>query len=345
MVVPALAEAVERVIASGQHAGGTARRTFERDLAAFCEQPHAICVQSGSAALHLALLTLGIPRGSRVIAPSYACAALLNAIDAVGGEVLLADIDRDCLSVTSETARAACARVDCAPEEVAAAIVPHMIGLPAPIDRWDLPVPVVEDAAMALGTRIAGKPVGEFGEIAVLSFYATKMLSTGQGGAVVMTGDGFADDARDRIQYDGRDEWRPSWNYPLPDLAAALGPPQLALLPAWIERRAAIAARYQSAAEAAGCARPPAPEGACHYRYLLECTDRAGRERVESHFGDLGIETKPAVFRPLHRYLELADGDFPVTTETWERTLSVPLYPSLTEEEVDQVIAGISSCP
>ena len=180
-LLPAMAEASARVLESGQHAGGAERLVFETELAKFCGQPHAIAVQSGSAALHLALMTLGVPRGSRVLAPSYACAALLNSIDAVGATVLLADIDRGCLSITPETARAACAREAVDEDEVAAAIVPHMIGLPAPVDRWDLAIPVVEDAAMALGTRINGRPVGEYGEIAVLSFYATKMLSTGQG--------------------------------------------------------------------------------------------------------------------------------------------------------------------
>ena len=336
-------DAVAAVLRSGQHAGGAVRRTFEAELAAYCQQPHAIAVQSGSAALHLALLTLGVPRGAPVLTPSYACAALLNAIDAVGGVPLLADIDRECLSITSATAEAACAREGIEPEGVAAAIIPHMLGLPAPIDQWELPIPIVEDAAMALGVEVNGSPVGEYGEIAVVSFYATKMMSTGQGGAVVMTGDGFAEDARDRIQYDGRDEWRPSWNYPLPDLACAIGRPQLAALPGWIDTRRTIAGRYQEIAEQIGVARPPAPTGACHYRFLIELDDEEDRYRAAEQLAEAGIDAKPPVFRPLHRYLDRDDADFPVTTEIWQRGLSLPLYPSLSDEEIATVERGLAA--
>lgn len=340
-VIPELGPAVLRVIASGQHAGGAERAAFEGELAARCGVRHAIAVQSGSAALHLALLVLGVPRGARVIAPSYACAALLNAIDAVGARPLLADIDPSSLAVTAETARAACAREGVPVDEPAAAIVVHSLGYPAPLDRFDLPVPVVEDAAMGLGAMVAGRPAGARGRVAITSSYATKMISTGQGGALLTSDDALAAEARDRIRYDGREAWRPSWNYPLPDLAAAMGRPQLAALPVWVERRRAIAARYQAAAERAGLAGPPAPAGANGYRFLLRFADRIERESAREAFAERGIEAKPPVHRPLHRELALPDREFPATGEVWETGLSVPLYPSLEESEIEQVVAAI----
>jgi len=340
-VIPELGPAVLRVIASGQHAGGAEREAFESELAAACGVRHAIAVQSGSAALHIALLSLGVPRGARVLAPSYSCAALLNAIDAVGALPLVADVEPASLALSAATARAALRREGIPATEVAAAIVAHALGLPAPIERWDLPIRVVEDAAMGLGATCAGRPAGARGAVAIASFYATKMISTGQGGALLTSDDAVAADARDRIRYDGREAWRPTWNYPLPDLAAAMGRPQLAALPAWVERRRAIAGRYQAAAERSGRAGAPLPPGANGYRFLLRFADRVERDAARAAFAARGIEAKPPVHRPLHRYLGLSDRDFPVTTEVWETGLSVPLYPSLEEAEIERVEAAI----
>lgn len=341
MVLASMERAAARVIASGQHAGGAERAAFEEELASFCGVSHAVAVQSGSAALHLALLVLGVPRGSSVIAPSYACGALLHAIDAVGGSALLADIDPVRLTVTRGTARDACARATIREEQVSAVIVPHMLGIPAPLEGWDFPSPVIEDAAMGIGTEIGGRPAGSIGTVGIVSFYATKMLSTGQGGALLTSDAALADAARDRIRSDGREQWRPSWNYPLSDLAAAIGRPQLAALPEWLERRRAIAGRYRAAAEIAECAGAELPEGANHYRFLLRFPDRAARDAAEVTFRSRGITAKPPVFRPLHRYLGLPDHEFPVTTEVWETGLSVPIYPSLSEAEVDRVAEAI----
>ena len=340
-VIPELGPAVLRVVASGQHAGGAERAAFEGELARLCGVRHAVAVQSGSAALHLALLVLGVPRGARVLAPSYACAALLNAIDAVGGVPLLADVEPASLAITAETARAALAREGLAAAGASCAIVAHALGRPAPLERWDLGVRVVEDAAMALGATCAGRPAGARGTVAIASTYATKMISTGQGGALLTSDDALAADARDRIQYDGREAWRASWNYPLSDLAAALGRPQLAALPGWVERRRAIAARYQRAAERSGRAGPPDPPGSNAYRFLLRFADPSERDAARRAFAARGIEAKNPVHRPLHRYLRLFDRDFPVTTEAWETGLSVPLYPSLEDAEVERIIAAI----
>ncbi len=334
-------EAFEGIYFGGQHAGGQERRNFEQELAQFFGTKDAIAVQSGSAALHLALLSLEIPPGGRVLTTSYACASVLNAIDAVGASPLFADIQLPTLSIDSETARAACARESISPEEVSAAIVPHMFGRPAAVDRWDLPIPLIEDAAMAIGSRLNRKSVGSFGRLSVTSFYATKMISTGQGGAVLSSDPSLITELRDRIQYDGREHWRPSWNYPLSDLAAAMGRPQLRNVSVWVERREQISMRYQEIAKRGGLSGEGLQEGSCHYRFLIWLADQHARDRAIASFADRGVETKPPVFYPLHRYLGLPDSDFPVTTEVWNRVLSIPLYPSLTDGEIEIVCQSL----
>lgn len=342
-VIPAMAEAAARVIASGQHAGDAERAALESELSACFALDHAIAVQSGSAALGLALRALGVPSGGWVIAPSYACAALLNAISEVGGRPLLADIDPVRLTVTASTARAACRREWVDPAEVAAAIVPHTLGIPAGLEGWDLPVPVLEDAAMAIGTSDAGRPVGAHGRVTITSFYATKFVSSGQGGAVLTDDPALAEEVRDRTIYDGREEWRPSGNLTLPDLAAAIVRPQLGVVDEWVTVRHGLADRYRAACDEAGTAVHPTTEGSNDYRFLLRLGDRTARDAAAESAASAGIEAKPPVFRPLHRYLGLADEKFPVTTEVWETGLSIPLHPSLTEEEVGTVLAWLGA--
>jgi dTDP-4-amino-4,6-dideoxygalactose transaminase len=108
-----------------------------------------------------------------------------------------------------------------------------------------------------------------------------------------------------------------------------------------VARRLAIAERYRRAAERAGRAIAPLPAGANGYRLLLRFADLAEREGARRAFAERGIEAKPPLFRPLHRYLGLADRHFPVATAAWEEGLSVPLYPSLGEEEIERVVAAI----
>ncbi len=336
-LIPAVQEALTRVYSAGQHVGGQERQAFEEELAQFFGTEGAIAVQSGSAALHLALLALDIPKGGRVLTTSYACASVLNSIDAVGARPLLADVHLPTLSINQETAVAACVREGISPEEVSAAIVPHMFGRPAAVDTWNLPIPLIEDAAMAIGTRLNRRSVGSYGRLAVTSFYATKMISTGQGGAVLSSDHSLIAELRDLIQYDGRDHWRASWNYPLSDLAAAMGRPQLREIPNWVERRNFLASHYHETAERVGLSAGSLLEGSCHYRYLVWLPDRVSRDRAMVSFADRGVEAKPPVYFPLHRYLELPDVDFPVTTEVWNRVLSIPLYPSLTDAEVELV--------
>ncbi|MFQ5655082.1 MAG: DegT/DnrJ/EryC1/StrS family aminotransferase, partial [Planctomycetota bacterium] len=224
-------------------------------------------------------------------------------------------------------------------------LVPHILGAPASLDRWDLGIPVIEDCAMALGARLQGAEVGRWGRLSVFSFYATKMISTAQGG-MLLTGDGeLAAEALDLITYDNRPSWRPAWNYPMSDVAAALGRVQLRHLDAFLERRAAIAARYRELCTARGIAMQAAPPGGVpnHFRFTLLLEDRPRREEVRAALALAGIESKPPVYRPLHRYLDLDPDLFPATEEIQSRALSIPIYPSLSDEELKRVLAALES--
>ncbi|MEE8142610.1 MAG: DegT/DnrJ/EryC1/StrS family aminotransferase [Planctomycetota bacterium] len=339
-LVAEMAEAVTKVLASGQHAGGSICREFEADLARRLGHPHAIAVQSGSAALHMALLGLGVGAGDRVLLPSYVCPALLNAIAAVGASPLLADVDARFFNLTADSCRAALAREGVREEAVALAIVPHTFGYPAPLDRWDLDIPVLEDCAMALGAELEGEEVGGWGRVSIFSFYATKMISTGQGGMLVTDDAQLAEEVRDFLKYDERDEWRPSWNYPMTDLAAAMGRAQLAHLEEFLRARREIASHYRDVCHELGVDfQQVDPEASPNYFRFTILSD--AKQRLERDLRAEGIEAKSPVFRPLHRYLRLDPADFPATEAIQQRALSLPIYPSLSSEQQQRIVQAL----
>ena len=340
---PGEEDAVVAVLRSGQHAGGAVRRTSEGRFARRVSVPNAIAVQSGYAALHLALVGLGVERGDRVLIPSYVCASLLHAVSVIGAEPVIADVDPALFNMTTETAEAALRREGLSERDVRAAIVPHILGYPAPLHRWELEVPVVEDCAMALGARIGDEDVGGFTRVGIFSFYATKMISSGQGGMVVTSDNALADELRDRLQYDNRDEWRLAFNYPLPDLAAALGMAQLDHLDRFLEQRHALATVYRDRARQWGVPTQEIyPETTPNFfRMTLRLPDRATRERVQGDLEGWGIETKPPVFRPLHQYAGLDPALFPGAEAVYDGALSLPIYPSLTDDELTRVLTAV----
>ncbi|MEM7165090.1 MAG: DegT/DnrJ/EryC1/StrS family aminotransferase [Planctomycetota bacterium] len=348
-IVPGIEEAVARVVASGQHAGGAERQALESALAERVGVSDGVAVQSGFAALHIALLALGVESGHRVVVPSYVCASLLHALAAVRAEPIVADIDPRTFNLNAATVLAAIQREVGDPTMIRAVIAPHMMGVPVDTDGWRLTAPVIEDCAMALGSRVAGidgpRDVGAWGECSTFSFYATKMLSSGQGGMVLTANRALAEDARDRQRYDNREAWRPCWNYPLPDLAASVARAQLPFLDDFLLRRRQLAARYDDAFDALGIERQQAPAGTepNHFRYVILASDAASRDHLQNALAEAQIEAKRPVFRPLHEYLQLEDEHYPGTASVQARALSLPIYPALTDADQDRVIAAVTA--
>jgi dTDP-4-amino-4,6-dideoxygalactose transaminase len=329
------ARAVARVVRSGQLAAGREVRRLEEAFARRLGLAHAVAVSSGSAALHLALLALGVRRGDRVVTPSYVCVAVLNAIRQAGGRELLIDtVVADYQVDAAVAARAA--------GPAKAAIVPHLFGYTAhltPLLRAG--VPVIEDCAMALGATDRGRPTGSRGRVAVFSLYATKTVAAGEGGLLATDDAELAAEVRDLRSYDKRPDWRPRFNYKLTDLQAALARSQLARLDRIIERRRDIAARYFRAIEPGGVVLPPARAGASYYRFVLRT--RAGFAAAHRHFEHAGIHVARPVFQPLHRATGVAPARFPGAEELFLTAFSIPIYPGLTAREVARIARAAST--
>jgi dTDP-4-amino-4,6-dideoxygalactose transaminase len=327
------AERVARVVRSGQIAQGPEVAAFERELAARLGTEDVAVVSSGSAALELALRALEVGAGQEVIIPTYACDAPYHAVTRCGAVPVLADADGATLTLSPDDAKRRLGA------RTRALIVPHAFGLAVDLTPFAaLGVPLIEDCAQALGAVVAGRPAGGQGTLAVCSFYATKLMTSGEGGAVAGPA-ALVRRVRDARDYDERDDLAPRFNYKLTDMQAALGRGQLTRLDAFVARRRAIAGRYRIRLAGAPCA-PPPEAGTRHvYHRFVVMVDRPLAPLVAA-LQTRGVAARRPVHRPLHRALGL--GGYPEAERLWASALSLPCYPSLADPEVDRVAAALT---
>jgi len=325
---------VAEVLRSGQLVQGEVVSAFEKHVATFTGVSHAVAVSSGTAALHLSLLSLGVGRDSEVILPSYVCTALLNAINYVSATPVLVDIDPDTYNISVEEARKAIN------DKTGAIIVPHMFGLSADMDEiLSLGVPVIEDCAQAVGATYKGKKVGSFGRAAIFSCYATKMLCAGEGGLVLSNDPNLIMQIKDLRDYDEKETYAVRYNYKLTDIQAALGMSQLEKLPSFIQKRKEIARIYDNWLKGVVKKIPFVQQGRGHvyYRYVVLVENRT---RFIEKMEKKSVECKRPVFKPLHRYLNLSG--YPVTEEVFSKAVSIPLYPSLSIDGARRIVDAVN---
>ncbi|MBW2000946.1 MAG: DegT/DnrJ/EryC1/StrS family aminotransferase [Deltaproteobacteria bacterium] len=324
---------VIKVLRSGLLVQGKHVSSLEHNIASFIGVNHAVAVSSGTAALHLSLLSLGIGDGCEVIIPSYVCTALLNAIKYVRATPVLVDIDSGTYNIKVESIKRAINN------RTRAIIVPHMFGLPADIDSIvSLGIPVIEDCAQCVGAKLKGRYAGSFGLLSIFSFYATKMLGAGEGGMVLSNDRDLIETMRDLRDYDEKETYTVRYNYKLTDIQAALAESQLQKLPSFIEKRKEIARVYNDGLKGLRVSLPVVPEGREHiyYRYVIIPENPL---KFMEEMRKRGIECRRPVFKSLHRYLKLAG--YPITDDVWEKAVSIPIYPFLKEEEVHGIVDAI----
>jgi perosamine synthetase len=322
-------KAVAEVMTSGQIAEGEVVKRFEKSFAAKIGVGDAVAVSSGTAALHLVLLAMGIGPADEVIIPSYVCSALLNAVQYVGATPVPAEIDPSTYNVDpDDVARRITSRTR-------AIVVPHLFGLPADLDKiLKLNIPVIEDCAQAVGATHHHRPLGTFGDAAIFSFYATKMMTTGEGGMIVAKSPQIIEQVRDLKTYDEKPTYRVRYNYKMTDIQAALGEIQLARLDDFIKLRRKIARHYIKFLNAPKIKLPTENAEHIYYRFVVRIKADCAwliRELVKK-----GVGCARPVFLPLHRQLNMKS--YPVTDKTWQTALSIPIYPSLSADEIQQLI-------
>lgn len=325
-------KAVSEVIRSGYIAQGQVVRRFEKTLASFIGISDGVATSSGTTALHLGLLALGVKQGDGVILPSYVCVTLLNTVNYIGAIPQLCDINPTDFNISISEVKK---KIN---KKTKAIIVPHMFGMPADIrGLLKLGVPIIEDCAHSIGAVSKGKKMGSFGAISIFSFYATKMLTCGEGGMVCSDSQKLLGKTRDMRGYDKKDKIATRFNYKMSDIQAALGLNQLSKLSSFIAKRKRLAFRYNSCFSKYNIEIPIVSTNKenIFYRYIIGVNKNINK--VIEDLRKKGIVCERPVYRPIHRYLKLKD--FPNTDRAWRSVLSIPLYPSLTESEI-RVIKG-----
>ncbi len=351
---------------SGWLTTGPKTKRFEREFAEYIGSPYALAVNSATAAMHLALDAIGLQPDDEVIVPVYTFTATAEVVVYFRARPVFVDVDPvtcnlDPLQLEKHITK-----------RTRAIMVVHIAGLPAEMDAIQAiakayNLPVIEDAAHAFPAKYRGRMIGTIGDLTAFSFYATKALSTGEGGMLTTSNPAYAERAsimalhgisRDAWKrYSAEGSWyyevlRAGYKYNMTDIAAAIGLHQLARSAWLLERRKKIARRYTEAfSSIPQLETPPDPAHVEHawHLYLL----RLHLERLTiTREAFIQALTKANIgssvhFIPLHLHpfyrdtYQLVAEDFPVALNSYQRVISLPIYPGMTDEDVEDVIAVV----
>jgi dTDP-4-amino-4,6-dideoxygalactose transaminase len=327
-------DAVADVLEGGMLTMGPRVAEFEEALARACGVSSAVAVSSGTAALHLAVLALGLREGDEVLVPAYTFPATANVVALSGLKPVLVDVDAETMNVDP-------ARLEVGPRTKAILAV-HLFGRPARLEELPEGLPVVEDAAGALGARRRGAACGGLGLAGCLSFHPRKIVTTGEGGAVTTNDERIAELARELRHHGwhGADMPRPGLNYRLSDILCAVGIPQVRRLDELLAARTRIADGYTERLRGLPVVLPRADEGDVHgwQAYVVQVGDR---DRVLAELRAQEIEAQIGTYA-VHLLGAYRDqGSFPGAQAAFERALALPFHTRLSDGDLDRVAEAL----
>lgn len=358
-------DAVRQCLDSKWVTQGPMVKAFEQAVAKAHQLPHALATTSCTAALHLAALALGLGPGDEVIVPAFTWVTSAHSAEYVGAKAVLCDIDLNTFNIDPVALEAAIT------PRTKAVVVVHLFGLAAPMKEIlaitkPRGIKVIEDAACAIGTRYAGKPIGAMGDLGCFSFHPRKVVTTGEGGAVTTADDKLAtlvasfrnhgaspDPAHANVPFR---PWhmarfdRIGFNLRLSDIQAAVGVAQMKKLDALLAERQHRAMRYQELLSTIpALVRPSTPPdcGHTYQSYVVRVpAGNALRNKIMERLQAANIQSRPGT-HAVHRLGYYKDrygyqaGDFPRAVEAEDTTITLPIFPGMTDADQDLVVATL----
>lgn len=348
--------AVVNVLKSGilTHALGSGPmvKRFEEDFARFVEAKHAIAVNSGTAALHMALIAIGVKRGDEVVLPSFTFVATAEAVVMAGAKPVFVDIDLETYNISLEAIEKALTK------KTKAVIAVDLYGSPADLkpireiaDKCGLKI--IEDAAQAHGATYNGKPVGAYADVACWSFYASKNMTTGEGGMITTNDDTIAETLRLIRSHGEKEKYKSlllGHNYRMPEIEAAIGCVQLKKLPNFLAKRRENAEKITAKLRSVKNVKLPCEPKGCEnswylYTIRVEDADRAKRDAIVENIRKEGIGAEVYYPWPIHLmpyYRKFGKWKLPKTEKASEQVLSLPVHPGITSEQIDLIGETVS---
>jgi dTDP-4-amino-4,6-dideoxygalactose transaminase len=328
--------------------------SFERQLASYLKTRYAVCVSSGTAALHLGLLALGIGRGDEVIVPAFSYPASANAVELTKARVTFVDSLPDCFNIdTGQIENSITARTR-------VIMVVHNFGWPVDMTRvrslsakYD--IPIFEDAACALGSSLRGERCGNLGRLAAFSFHPRKILTTGEGGAVVTDDPAIAQTVRELRNHgqrygNGVNFVAPGFNYRMTEFQAALGISQMKRFKTVLRARRRAAEYYNHAIADIDFLKLPAPNGGGkpNYQTYTVSVENDWRDALISHLKNNGIEAGIGTYSVPHTayYSEnynVDESQYPNSWRFHRNLISLPLFENISAREQEHVISALKT--
>ena len=334
----------EGILTSASNFGGKRVQDFERLLADFLHVKHAIAVNSGTAALHASILAAGIKESDEILIPSFTFVATANSVACTGAKPVFVDIEKDTYTmdpldlenkITKKTR----------------AIIPvHLYGHPAKMDEIKEiankhSIIVIEDACQSLGSTYDGKQTGSLGQMGCFSMYASKVLTSGEGGAITTDSDEFAEKLRmirNHGMVNGYDTRIIGFNMRLPEISAAIAKTQMKKIQSMLDKRASNARKLgqllSNKIKDKNIVLPHENQRIKYNWYLYTVALNDSRDKVKKFLNDSGIGATIYYDPPVHQtpfYSKFYNGELEITEWASKSVLSLPVHPSITEKDLD----------
>jgi perosamine synthetase len=334
----------EGILTSASNFGGKRVQDFERLLADFLHVKHAIAVNSGTAALHASILAAGIKESDEILIPSFTFVATANSVACTGAKPVFVDIEKDTYTmdpldlenkITKKTR----------------AIIPvHLYGHPAKMDEIKEmankhSIIVIEDACQSLGSTYDGKQTGTLGQMGCFSMYASKVLTSGEGGAITTDSDEFAEKLRmirNHGMVNGYDTRIVGFNMRLPEISAAIAKTQMKKIQSMLDKRASNARKLgqllSTKIKDKNIVLPHENQRTKYNWYLYTVALNDSRDKVKKFLNDSGIGATIYYDPPVHQtpfYSKFYNGELEITEWASKSVLSLPVHPSITEKDLD----------